>query len=307
MGPFKDDIPEGFDTPTALPETAEQADRWQQANRRWWEQHPMRYDWHGAVGWEEFSPPFYAEIDRRFFTSAREFLPAEELPFDSLIGLASLRDKDVLEIGVGNGSHAQLLARFARSFTGIDLTEYAVRSTRRRLRCFGLPGRIVRMDAEKMAFPDSCFDFIWSWGVIEHSADTRRVLAEARRVLRPGGRAVTMVYHRNLWNYQIIGGLVYGVLGGDWLRTRSLHSIIQRHTDGALARIYSAPEWRALASEFFTVEELQVFGPKADLLPLPAGKLKDFLRSLIPGWLNLFLTHRCRLGSFLVSSLKKSA
>ena len=34
-----------------------------------------------------------------------------------------------------------------------------------------------------MEFADNSFDFIWSWGVIHHSADTQRVLREMHRVL----------------------------------------------------------------------------------------------------------------------------
>jgi SAM-dependent methyltransferase len=305
MPKFKEDIPVGFTTPTALPKTPEQVRQWRETIRAWWEQHPMRYDWQTAVGYQPFSPDFYAEIDRRFFAAAREFLPDENLPFDSLIDFASLRDKDVLEIGVGNGSHAQLLAGHARSFTGIDLTDYAVRSTSERLRRAGLPGAIRRMDAEAMEFADNSFDFIWSWGVIDHSADTRRVLQEMRRVLRPGGRAVTMVFHRNGWNYYIVGGLFHGVLRGDLFKTWSLHKTVQRYTDGALARIYSVPEWEALVSEFFVVERIQVFGPKTDIIPLPGGTLRATIRRLIPDRLGRFFTGRCRLGSLLVSSMRK--
>lgn len=42
------------------------------------------------------------------------------LPFDSLIDFDSLKEKDVLGIGCGNGSYAQLLVQYARSYTGID-------------------------------------------------------------------------------------------------------------------------------------------------------------------------------------------
>src|SRR5206468_2314200 len=129
---------------------------------------------------------------------------------DPLIDFDQLQNKDVLEIGVGNGSHAALLARHSGSFTGIDLTDYAVESTSKRLKCFGLAGIVRQMDAEQMPFADRSFDFVWSWGVIHHSSDTRKILSEIARVLRPGGRAVTMVYHRNWWNYYLFGGLING-------------------------------------------------------------------------------------------------
>jgi SAM-dependent methyltransferase len=232
-------------------------------------------------------------------------MPWSRTPFDPLIDFESLRDKDVLEIGVGNGSHAALLARHARSFTGIDLTEYAVTSTRERFRRFELAGNVARMDAEEMKFSDASFDFIWTWGVIHHSSNTKRILQEMHRVLRPGGKATVMIYYRNLWNYYIVGGFLHGVLQGDLLETRSLSKTVQRYTDGAIARYYSIPEWRELASEFFRVERTLVFGSKAEILPIPAGRLKNRLLDLIPDTAGRLLTNRLRFGQFLVTDLRK--
>jgi ubiquinone/menaquinone biosynthesis C-methylase UbiE len=301
----KETVPGGFDQPTALPQNGEQARSWQEANRSWWENHPMRYDWRSRIPFREFSREFYEEIDRRFFSSARTYMPWRSIPFDPLIDFDSLKDKAVLEIGVGSGSHAQLLAQSARSFTGIDLTEYAVKSTTARMKCFGLNATILRMDAENMRFADNSFDIIWTWGVIDHSANTRTVLQEMNRVLKPGGRAVTMVFHRSLWNYHILGGLFYGVLGGDFFKTRSIHEIIQMHADGGLARFYSVSEWRRLASEFFRIPRIYVYGVKAEMVPLPSGALKQLVLKLIPDTCGRFLTNRLRMGGLLVSILEK--
>ena len=267
----------------------------------------MRYDWKDQLGVKEFTREFYEEIDQRFFRNAWEFMPWQERPFDPLIDFKALPGQDVLEIGVGSGSHAGLLAATAKSFTGIDITEYAIKSTSERLRCFGLPGRALCMDAEKMEFADGSFDFIWSWGVIHHSANTRRVLEEIHRVLRPGGRTVIMVYHRSLWVYYVSGILFRGLLQGELLKTRSLHQTVQRATDGAIARYYSIPEWTRLVSDLFQVERIQIFGSKAELIPLPGGRLKTAIMNWIPNPLTAFFTNNCKLGSFLVSTLRKAS
>jgi ubiquinone/menaquinone biosynthesis C-methylase UbiE len=266
----------------------------------------MRYDWNEALEYPEFSKEFYAEVDRRFFENARAFLPWSVVPFDSLIDFDSLPGKDVLEIGVGNGSHAQLLASHAGSFIGIDITDYAVKSTAGRMRCSGLQGRVCQMDAEQMAFGDATFDFIWSWGVIHHSANTRRALQEIHRVLKPGGKGTFMVYHRSVWTYYITGAVV-ALLRGDALRAESLHSVVQRFTDGAIARYYSVREWRRLISEFFPVNEIRIMGQKTDLIPLPAGRLKAMIMGVIPDSLSRFITNRCGLGGLLVSRVVKSS
>ena len=151
----KEKIPEGFNSPIDLPRTDDEANDWQNANRSWWESHPMRYDWKQEILNEEYSKPFYSEIDHRFFSAVGQFMPWRKIPFDPLIDFDRLASQDVLEIGVGNGSHAQLLAKHSHSFTGIDITDYAVKSTTERLKCFDLDATILRMDAEKMDFADA--------------------------------------------------------------------------------------------------------------------------------------------------------
>lgn len=305
---IKATVPEGFENPIALPQNPEQAKEWQNANRSWWEDHPMRYDFTEAVETGEFTREFYEEIDRRFFSDVASYLPYRKIPFDALIDFDALSEKDVLEIGVGMGSHAQLIAPRSRSFIGIDLTSYAVKSTTERMRRFGLDvpnTKILQMDAEKLEFPDASFDFVWSWGVIHHSSDTRRILQEIHRVLKPGGTATTMVYHRNFWNYYVYSGFFGGILKRHLFRMGSLHKVRQTEIDGALARFYTVPEWKALTTEFFTVEDVRILGSKTELVPLPGGRAKNAILKAMPDAVGRLLTNRCRLGTFLVSTLRK--
>jgi len=264
----------------------------------------MRYDWKEAISYRQFSKEFYLEVDRRFFEPAKLFAPWRRVPFDCLIDFDALKAKDVLEIGVGSGSHAQLLATHCKAFTGIDLTDFAVESTSERMRCFQLKARILRMDAEQMEFEDNSFDFIWTWGVIHHSSNTRRILEEMHRVLKPEGEAIVMVYHRGLWNYYFVGALLSLVKGGIF-NGRPLHEIIQEFTDGAIARYYSISEWRDLVADLFVVRSIQVLGQKTDLVPLPGGTLKNAILRLIPNGLSRFMTNTCGMGSFLVAKMTK--
>jgi ubiquinone/menaquinone biosynthesis C-methylase UbiE len=296
-------VPEGFTNPTAFPSGFDQARTWQELNRTWWESHPMRYDWIQEIPYKEFSKEFYLEIDRRFFDSVRLYAPWKSVPFD-FIDFEALKGKDVLEIGVGNGSHAQLLAAHSKSFTGIDLTDYAVKSTSDRMRCFQLKARILRMDAEQMQFDDNSFDFIWTWGVIHHSSNTRSILEEMHRVLKPQGEAIAMVYHRGVWNYYFTGALRSIAEGGIW-KGRPLHDTVQEFTDGAMARYYSISEWKHLVADLFALRSIQTLGQKTDLVPIPAGRFKNAILGLIPNRLSRFMTNKCRMGSFLVAKMAK--
>lgn len=302
MSEFKKDLPRGFNAPTELPRSRREENEWQSANYSWWESHPMRYDWEEELGVREFSREFYERIDDRFFRNAAEYLKRMPIPFGELIDFEGLKNMDILEIGVGNGSHAGLLARYAKSFAGIDLTDYAVKSTQKRFEVFGIGGTIRKMDAERLEFPDESFDFVWSWGVIHHSSSTEKILREIRRVLKPGGKAVIMVYHRGWWNYYVTE-TIYGIVSGNIFRTGSLHGSVQLHTDGALARYYTFSGWRKAVSGLFNSQKMETFGPKTDILLLPGGKIKSVVSKIFPNWLNRFLAHDLKMGSFLVSRL----
>lgn len=298
-------LPFGFATPTAQPESSDR-DSWQERNRSWWESNPMRYDWRAPIAAPEFSREFFDEIDRRFFEDSSHYMPPKKRFFDELVPFDKLPQMDVLEIGVGNGSHAQLIAPHCKTYKGIDLTEYAVMSTRKRLELRGTAGDVRRMDAETLDFPDDSFDFIWTWGVIHHSANTARILNEMRRVLRSGGFARVMVYHRSFLYYYIFNGFFRGVLAGGLLKTRSLHKLVQLSTDGAIARFYRPKEWAALvASQGFQLDGWCVKGQKSELFPLPASRPKQWLMDLTPDRLARSILNTCRQGSFLISTLRK--
>jgi SAM-dependent methyltransferase len=289
-----------------LPRNEAERAEWQRANKAWWESAPMRYDWHEPVQHPPHSRPYFDEIDRRFLGAARSFLPWRERPFEQLIPYAELPNMDVLEIGVGQGTHAELIAPHCRAFTGIDLTEAACAAVVARLKLAGIRGHIRQMDAEAMTFPDASFDYIWSWGVIHHSADTRRVLGHMHRVLRPGGRATVMVYHRNWWNFVVVAGILKGIVQAQFRELGSLHRVAQGATDGAIARFYRPSEWRRLNAGLFDVERIRIYGLKSELIPLPPGRLKRAVEALLPDWLTRFGTNTLGMGSFLVADMRKA-
>jgi len=95
--------------------------------------------------------------------------------------------KKVLEIGVGLGADHQKFVEAGADLYGIDLTDRAVAHTRNRLNCFNLKSTLNVGDAEQLAFTDETFDLVYSWGVLHHSPETPKAIAEVWRVLKWGG------------------------------------------------------------------------------------------------------------------------
>jgi len=96
----------------------------------------------------------------------------------------------VLDVGCGTGEiTARLAAMFPQaSFIGIDLEEPHLARARARCAPFGERVRFEVADAMALPFGDAAFDYVVCRHVLQAVADAARVLAEIRRVLRPGGR-----------------------------------------------------------------------------------------------------------------------
>jgi SAM-dependent methyltransferase len=258
----------------------------------------MTYDWRGDIGHEQGSAEHLEEVERRFLRESW-FAQAEGArPYSGLIPFGELAGKDVLEVGCGTGVHARLLAEAGAHVTAIDLTPTAVELTQRRLALHGLEANVIEADAEQLPFADACFDFVWSWGVIHHSADTGRAIAEIARVLRPGGRVALMVYHRSSITYWVQYQLIRGVLGGRLLR-ESPAEIANRYSDGVIARHYTRGELAALLAPLFERVETRVMGQLGEAVPLPARLRGSVERAIPESWRRTLLQ---RWGWFLVAS-----
>jgi ubiquinone/menaquinone biosynthesis C-methylase UbiE len=95
---------------------------------------------------------------------------------------------EVLEIGSGSGAMAaELLERFDARLTATDYDDSMVEVARDRLREFGDRVDVKQADATQLPFPDESFEAVVSFIMLHHVIDWEKALAEAVRVLRPGG------------------------------------------------------------------------------------------------------------------------
>jgi ubiquinone/menaquinone biosynthesis C-methylase UbiE len=181
---------------------------------------------------------------------------------------AAWSGKRVLEIGVGLGADHQGFALAGAHLSGIDLTERAVALTRRRLALFGLHSELSLGDAENLSYADGEFDLVYSWGVIHHTPNTPRAVEEIRRVLRPGGTARVMIYHK----WSLVGYMLWARYALACLRPwMTLTEVYSRYLESPGTKAYSVPEAKRMFARFSTVRA-QVVLTHGDLLESAVGQ-----------------------------------
>ena len=202
------------------------------------------------------------ELDTREFFDAvehhryREYAPwmPEVMGFDEFAGA------QLLEIGCGMGTDLLQFARGGAKVTGTDLTPRSIEIARQHLALYGESGNFAIADCETLPFADDSFDVAYSNGVLHHTPDTAGAVGEIHRVLRPGGHARVMLYHRRSLAYWGEVILRHGILQGEFLRGNSSADIMSKYVEfnesggRPLVKVYSRRQARDLFAMFREVK-----------------------------------------------------
>ncbi|WP_454915244.1 class I SAM-dependent methyltransferase [Xanthobacter sediminis] len=160
-----------------------------------------------------------------------------------LEALAALLERErparLLDLGCGGGHVSFTAAPFAGEVVACDLSDHMLAAVRAEAERRGLSNIATAQGvAEVLPFAEAAFDAVASRYSAHHWRDLKAGLAEARRVLKSGGRAVFM-----------------DVVAPEWPVADTFLQAIELLRDPSHGRDFSGAEWQAhLAAAGFTVE-----------------------------------------------------
>lgn len=216
-----------------------------------------------------------------FFERYDDYRYSTEPHILSNLDRIDFKEKTVLEIGLGQGADSEQIARRGGVFSGVDLTDEAVKRTKMRFSLKDLPSeQIEQASALELPFADDSFDIVFSHGVLHHIPEIGAAEKEIFRVLKPTGELVVMLYAKWSLNYLLsiyvlrrlglLGlyalGINAGGIYGDHLNNArkmgvwkylSMRNFINVSTDGPVnpySKVYGLAEVRADFPDFEIVK-----------------------------------------------------
>lgn len=172
---------------------------------------------------------FFQDLDTYRFDKLR-YLPR-------LVDFNRYRNKRLLEVGCGIGTDLVRFAAGGARATGVDLSSTALALAGENASHSGVEIDLQLANGEALPFEDGSFDVVYAHGVLQYTAEPRRMVAECRRVLSTGGEAVFMVYNRISWLHAL----------------SKVMKVPLEHEDAPVLRKYSIGELKDLVDVFSQV------------------------------------------------------
>ena len=259
--------------------------------RDFWQQHPCG-DFQVRGGLRQYRgdyEAFFQEYDRFRYRKEAHILPA--------LDAIDFKGKRVLEIGLGQGADSEQLVRRGAVWSGLDLTQESVDRVRTRFELRSLPYEsLLQGSVQEIPHEAGRFDIVFSHGVLHHVLEIRSAQREIRRVLKPEGELIAMLYARRSLNYlvsisfirrlalaaaYVTGAKPGGMLGQHLENARAvglrrylrMENFIHKNTDGPLNPYSKVYDLREVAKDFPDFQVVMSYQRFCHAPPLPVGWL----------------------------------
>jgi len=203
------------------------------------------------------------------------------------IPFSNMKNKRVLEIGLGYGTVSQSLAEAGADYVGLDIAKGPVSMVRQRLEQNHLSGEALQGSILEPQLSEANFDYVIAIGCLHHTGNLELAIEQCYRMLKPGGKLIFMVYYAYSYRRFLMVPLVSiknilkeilgyrGVVGGGSDRERADYDASSGgggapHTDWISKRslIHYCKNFRSFKSTIENIDQEVPFQrtPRQDLL-----------------------------------------
>jgi 2-polyprenyl-3-methyl-5-hydroxy-6-metoxy-1,4-benzoquinol methylase len=253
--------------------------------QQYWETHPLcSY---------EIAHPGSREFFEAFDKLRREDTETFAVPYWEFNGFPG---KKLLDVGCGPGWLSVQYAKGGADVYAVDLTAKAVELTRTNLAFHQIAANVEQGNAEHLRFPNGMFDVVVSSGVLHHTPDTPKAIAECCRVLKPEGKAKLTLYYKGILHQPLVFPITRLMMklmsvkhpGADMARNTKTADDFIREYDGAGNPVgvgYSISEWKRILRD----AGFEVVGYEIHFFPLRFVPFKRWVPRFVHGLLDRFL------------------
>ena len=217
------------------------------------------------------------------------------------------KGKKVLEIGCGIGTDTINFARAGAKVTAVDLSEKSIEIAQQRANLYEQDIKFYCGNAEELSnfVPIDKYDLVYSFGVIHHTPQPERIVAELQKYMSPTSIFKIMVYFRYSWKvFWIL--MKYGK-GAFWKLDKLISSFSEAQFGCPVTHTYSKNKIKALLKSF-TILEQQV----THIFPYKISKYRNYQYDKVwyfkylPSSLFSWLEHHYGWHLCVTASLKQS-
>lgn len=129
--------------------------------------------------------------------SIKYFNAYQQARFDLILKyLGDIRGKVLVDVGCGDGALTFLFCKAGAEVIGVDPEELGIKFAEEYLTSKGFNPKLIVASGYETTLPENSADCVVMSDVIEHVQDDERLLVEARRILKPGGKLIISTPYR---------------------------------------------------------------------------------------------------------------